>query len=247
MNINIEIEKARAFYYMFFSKLLTFTYDENRFSDVKEMAKLIYENPLDELSKNAAKNLTDNFDEEKLKTEYDDIFYDLTNDPVPTTASFYLEEMENGKMRVKMVDIVLSSKFRKRKDYKDLEDDIGFILPFMNHLILASLEGDKKSQYLQKKTYDVLNLFIDDFIENLYLHTASNLYKNVAVILKSFIETERIYFEKPKPKIEKIEKKECEICIADKEAAIRKANKKKKADKALVCNLEEGGDVEDEV
>ena len=245
--MNKEIEKARAFYYAFFSKLLTFTYDENRFSDIKELANLIYHNPLNEESKKAAKNLIDNFNKEALIKEYDDIFYDLTNDPVPTTASFYLEEIENGKMRVKMVDIVLASKFRKREDYKDLEDDIGFILPFMNHLILASLEGDEKSKYLQEKTFDILNMFIDDFIENLYLHSASNLYKNVAVLLKSFIETERIYFEKPKPKIEKIEKKECEVCIADKEAAIRKANKKKKADESLVCNLEEGGDVEDEV
>ena len=128
-----------------------------------------------------------------------------------------------------------------------MEDDIGFILPFMNHLILVSLEGDEKSKYLQEKTFNILNMFIDDFIENLFLHTASELYKNVAVILKSFMETERLYFEKPKPKIEKIAKKECEICVADKEAAIRKANKKKKGESALVCNLEEGGDVEDEV
>jgi len=245
--MNKEIEKARAFYYAFFTKLLTFTYDKNRFSDVKKMAENIYQYPLDEASKIAAKNLAEKFDKDTLIKEYDDIFYDLTNDPVPTTASFYLEEIENGKMRVKMVDIVLASKFRKREDYKDLEDDIGFILPFMNHLILASLKGDEKSKHIQEKTFDVLNMFIDDFIENLYLHTASNLYKNVAILLKSFIETERIYFEKPKPKIEKIEKKECKVCIADKEAAIRKENKKKKNEEALVCNLEEGGDVEDEV
>ncbi len=244
--MNKEIEQARAFFYAFFSKLFTFTYDKNRFLNVKEMANLIYQNPFNSPSKEAIKNFLDNFDEKKLSAEYDDIFYNLSNDPIPTTASYYIEEIESGKMRLKMVNIVLSSKFRKREDYKDMEDDIGFIFPFMNHLILETLKGDEKSKEFEEKTFSILNMFIDDFIENVYMHTAANLYKNIAIVLKSFIETERLYFEKPKPKIEKISKNVCETNIADKEAAIRKANKKKESEN-LACDLEEGGDVEDEV
>jgi TorA maturation chaperone TorD len=243
---NREINEARAFYYGFFSKLFTFTYDEKRFDGVKESAELLYQNALEENSRKALAHFIENFNEKKLSDEYDEIFYDLSQDPVPTTASFYDEEIENGKMKVKMVDIVLGSKFRKKEEYKDSEDDIGFIFPFMQHLILEKLNGDEKSGWLENKTFDILNTFIDEFTENVYMHQASNLYKDIAVVLKAFTETERLFLEKPKPVIEKPKKETCEVCIADEEAALRKKRKKKESEN-LVCNLEEGGDVEDEV
>jgi len=243
---NKEINQSRAFYYGFFSKLFTFTYDKNRFSGVKEAAEILKNYALEENSKKALEHFVQNYNPQKLAEEYDEIFYDLSQDPVPTTASFYDEEIENGKMKVKMVDIVLSSKFRKNEEYKDSEDDIGFILPFMQYLILEKLKGDEKSEWLEGKTFDVLNTFIDDFIENVYMHQAANLYKDIAVVLKAFIESERIFLEKPKPVIEKVKKETCDVCIADEEAALRKKRKKKESE-SLVCNLEEGGDVEDEV
>jgi len=243
---NKEINQSRAFYYGFFSKLFTFTYDKERFSGVKEAAEILKNYALEENSKKALEHFLQNYDEKKLANEYDEIFYDLSQDPVPTTASFYDEEIENGKMKVKMVDIVLSSKFRKNEEYKDSEDDIGFILPFMQYLILEKLKGDEKSEWLENKTFDILNTFIDDFIENVYMHEASNLYKDIAVVLKAFIESERIFLEKPKPVIEKVKKEVCNVCIADEEAALRKKRKKKESE-SLVCNLEEGGDVENEV
>jgi TorA maturation chaperone TorD len=243
---NREINEGRAFYYGFFSKLFTFTYDNERFAGVKEAAEILKDYALEENSKKALEHFLQNYDEKKLAEEFDEIFYDLSQDPVPTTASFYDEEIENGKMKVKMVDIVLSSKFRKNEEYKDSEDDIGFIFPFMQYLILEKLKGDEKSEWLEGKTFDVLNTFIDDFTENVYMHQASDLYKDIAVVLKAFIESERIFLEKPKPVIEKIKKDVCEVCIADEEAALRKKRKKKESEK-LVCNLEEGGDVEDEV
>ncbi|NPA87336.1 MAG: molecular chaperone TorD family protein [Epsilonproteobacteria bacterium] len=243
---NKEINEGRAFYYGFFSKLFTFTYDKERFAGVKKAAEILHNYALEENSKKALQHFIEHYDEKTLSDEYDEIFYDLSQDPVPTTASFYDEEIENGKMKVKMVDIVLGSKFRKNEEYKDSEDDIGFIFPFMQYLILEKLNGDEKSEWLEGKTFDVLNTFIDDFAENVYMHQASYLYKDIAVVLKAFIESERIFLEKPKPVIEKIKKEVCEVCIADEEAALRKKRKKKESDN-LVCNLEEGGDVEDEV
>jgi len=243
---NREINEGRAFYYGFFSKLFTFTYDKERFAGVKEAAEILHNYALEENSKKALEHFLQNYNEQKLADEFDEIFYDLSQDPVPTTASFYDEEIENGKMKIKMVDIVLGSKFRKNEEYKDSEDDIGFIFPFMQYLILEKLNGDEKSEWLEGKTFDVLNTFIDDFAENVYMHQASDLYKDIAVVLKAFIESERIFLEKPKPVIEKIKKEVCEVCIADEEAALRKKRKKKESEN-LVCNLEEGGDVEDEV
>jgi TorA maturation chaperone TorD len=243
---NKQLEEARAFYYGFFSKLFTFFDDVKRFEGVKEAAKILYQNALEPKSKEALAHFIENYDENRLVREFDDIFYDLANDPVPTTASYYDEEIENGKMRVKMVDIVLSSKFRKNEKFTDTEDDIGFILPFMHYLILEKINGDEKAAALEEKTFDVLNIFIDDFIENVYMHSAADLYKDAAVVLKAFIETERMYLEKPKPNIEKVSRKIDIKTVQDEEARIRKA-KKKKSEENLVCNLEEGGDVEDEV
>jgi len=242
-----KIDYARAFYYGFFSKLFTFTDDKNRFNGVKEAAEILYENALDPNSKEALNHFINNFDEQKVSDEFDYIFYDLANDPVPTTASFYDEEIENGKMRLKMIDLVLASKFRKNEKFTDTEDDIGFILPFMQHLILEKLRDDEKSEWLEEKTFEILNEFVDDFIENVYMHSAADLYKDIAIVLKSFIETERIYFEKSKPKKEKITKT-TQTTIADEEALRRKLNKQKKTEEVIMsCNLEEGGDVEDNV
>jgi len=243
---NREINEGRAFYYAFFSKLFTFTYDKDRFKNIKESADILYQFALEENSKKALKHFINNYDEETLKNEFDEIFYDLSKDPVPTTASFYDEEVENGKMKLKMIELVLSSKFRKNEKYTESEDDIGFIFSFLYYLITEKLKGDEKSEWLEKKVFDVLNTFIDDFIENVYMHSASNLYKDIVVVLKAFIESERIFYEKPKPKIEKVQTAPIKN-IADEEAEIRKKNKQKKNEDLLSCNLEEGGDVEDEV
>ena len=242
--INKDIDLVRAFYYALFSKFLTFTQNKNRFKGLKESLEILQQTPINEESKNAIENLLKNYNEKDIEEEFDSIFYDIANDPIPTTASFYDEERENGKQRVKMAEIVLSSKFRKKEDFTDTEDDIGFILPFMQNLILSKIEGDEKAVWLEEKTFKIINKFIDEFIENLYMHSSSNIYKNVAILLKSFIETERIYFNIQAPIKEKIRKVEINI-VADEEAKNRKKNKKNS--QKTTCNLEEGGDVEDEV
>ncbi|EDM24547.1 TorD/DmsD family molecular chaperone [Caminibacter mediatlanticus] len=242
--INKDIDLVRAFYYALFSKFLTFTQNKNRFKGLKESLEILQQTPINEESKNAIENLLKNYNEKDIEEEFDSIFYDIANDPIPTTASSYDEERENGKQRVKMAEIVLSSNFRKKEDFTDTEDDIGFIFPFMQNLILSKIEGDEKAAWLEEKTFKIINKFIDEFIENLYMHSSSNIYKKVAILLKSFIETERIYFNLQAPIKEKIKKVEINI-VADEEAKNRK--KKKKNSQKTTCNLEEGGDVEDEV
>jgi hypothetical protein len=62
---NREINEARAFYYGFFSKLFTFTYDKERFTGVKEVAKILKEHALEENSKKALEHFLQNYDEKK--------------------------------------------------------------------------------------------------------------------------------------------------------------------------------------
>jgi TorA maturation chaperone TorD len=213
---------------------------------------LLLENPLDENSKKALSNMVSIINTVGLKileSEYDGIFYDLSSDPVPTTASFYEEERDDGKKRAIMVDYVLQSKYRRDdKKYSDLEDDIGFIFSFMQKLIQDEVNADEKSSFLEREVFrNVLNEFVDEFIENIYMHENSAFYQEVALLLKVFIEFERVYLGIGKPKEKIKSKKEKEVFISDAEAKRRLENKRKKSQDIVECVLEEGGDVEDEV
>ena len=213
---------------------------------------MLLENPLDENSKKALSNMVSIINTVGLKileSEYDGIFYDLSSDPVPTTASFYEEERDDGKKRAIMVDYVLQSKYRRDdKKYSDLEDDIGFIFSFMQKLIQDEVNADEKSSFLEREVFrNVLNEFVDEFIENIYMHENSAFYQEVALLLKVFIEFERVYLGIGKPKEKIKSKKEKEVFISDAEAKRRLENKRKKSQDIVECVLEEGGDVEDEV
>jgi len=246
------INNARAVYYGLFSSLFAFVQENERFKGVKETIDLLLENPLDENSKKALSNMVSIINTVGLKileSEYDGIFYDLSSDPVPTTASFYEEERDDGKKRAIMVDYVLQSKYRRDdKKYSDLEDDIGFIFSFMQKLIQDEVNADEKSSFLEREVFrNVLNEFVDEFIENIYMHENSAFYQEVALLLKVFIEFERVYLGIGKPKEKIKSKKEKEVFISDAEAKRRLENKRKKSQDIVECVLEEGGDVEDEV
>ena len=246
------INNARAIYYGLFGSLFAFVEDENRFKGVKETIELLLKNPFDENSKKALSNMLSIISSVSLETiarEYDGIFYDLSSDTVPTTASFYEEERDDGRKRALMVDYVLQSKYRRdEKKFSDLEDDIGFILSFMQKLIQDEVEGDEKSSFLEREVFrNVLNGFVDEFIENVYMHEYATFYQEVAILLKVFVEFERVYLNiaKPKERIKSTKKKE--VFISDAEAKRRLENKRKKSQDIVDCVLEEGGDVEDKV
>jgi TorA maturation chaperone TorD len=246
------INQARAIYYGLFSSLFAFVLEEERFAGVEETIEILLQNPIDENSKKALKNMNSIIKVKGNKfliDEYDGIFYDLTCNPVSTTASFYEEDRDDGKKRILMVDYVLQSNYRRNtQKYTDLEDDIGFVLSFMQKLILDEIDGDEKAGFLEKEVFEkVLNNFVDEFIDNVYMHENSAFYQEVALLLKIFIEFERVFLgvKKPKEKV-KVVKKE-DITIADAEALRRLENKRKKSEEIRECIVEAGGDVEDEV
>jgi len=246
------INQARAVYYGLFSSLFAFILDEERFVGIKETLELLEKNPIDEHSKKALSNMLsiiNTIGVKILESEYDSIFYDLSSDPVPITASFYEEERDDGKKRAIMVDYVLQSNYRRDdKKFTDLEDDIGFIFAFMQKLINDEVGGDDKASFLEREVFkNVLNEFVDEFVENVYMHENSAFYQEVALLLKVFIEFERAYLGINKPK-EKIKvKKEQKMIISDAEAKRRLENKRKKSEEVVECVIEVGGDVEDEV
>ncbi len=249
---NKAINQARAVYYGLFSSLFAFVLEEERFAGVEDTIEMLLQNSMDENSKKALENMSSIIrvkGNKFLIDEYDGIFYDLTCDPVPTTASFYEEDRDDGKKRILMVDYVLQSNYRRdTQKYTDLEDDIGFILSFMQKLILDEINGDEKAGFLEKEVFEkVLNNFVDEFIENVYMHENSAFYQEVTLLLKVFVEFERVFLNINKPKERVKVAKKGNMNIADAEALRRLENKRKKSEEIQECVIEAGGDVEDEV
>ncbi len=246
------INKARALYYGLLSSLFAFVLEEDRFKNVEETIEILLQNPIDEDSKKALENMNSIIKvkgKKFLADEYDNIFYDLNSDPVPTTASFYEEDRDDGKKRLLMVNYVLQSRYRRdTQKYTDLEDDMGFILSFMQKLIIDESNGDEKAGVLEREIFKVvLNNFVDEFIENVYMHEYSAFYQEVSLLFKIFIEFERIFLGINKPKEREKSIKDKDVSIADAEALRRMENKRKKSEEIQECIIEAGGDVEDEV
>ena len=114
----------------------------------------------------------------------------------------------------------------------------------MHELAELIIKGEKSYETLQHCLFvEIINEFIDEFIEALYENEKANAYKSLAVVLNAFIEFERLYFDvaKPAPR-EKIVKKEepCEY-ISDAEAKRRAENRIKKNAESLTksCSLED--------
>jgi TorA maturation chaperone TorD len=242
------VNPARSLYYGFFSKMLVFSDKADRFDGLKEALDVMIANPIDENSAEALKEIKE-FVElgglESIASEYDDIFHNPESQVVRNTASFYDEQVESGKKRVEVKNFLAKTKIRRdEQNFKEPEDSVGFLVTFMHELIELIIKGENSYDTLQHCLFkEIINEFIDEYIEAIYENDKSNAYKSVAVVLNAFIEFERLYFDvtKPAPK-EKIVKKEepCEF-ISDEEAARRKRNREAKAADAIIkaCEIPE--------
>ncbi len=251
------VNGARSLYYGFFSKMLVFTSDEERFEGVKEALDVMIANPMDDNSCEALKEIKEFLETggaKSLSDEYDSIFHDPSTSLVRNTASYYDEGVESGKKRLEVKNFLAKTKIRRdEKVFKEYEDSVGFLVTFMHELVELILKGEKSYETLQHCLFvEIINEFIDEFIEALY--EKANAYKSLAVVMNAFVEFERLYFDvaKPAPR-EKLVKDEepCEY-VSDTEAKRRAENRLKKSADSLTksCSLEdsypsseEGGDL----
>jgi hypothetical protein len=113
-------------------------------------------------------------------------------------------------------------------------------MTFMHELIELIIEGKESYISLHMCVFDdVINPFIDIFIERLYTHEKADAYRSIAVILQAFMAFERLYFEIPAPKKgHVITPKGDQVFIADEEAKRRAANRAAKAAEALTQSCE---------
>ncbi|QOR61264.1 TorD/DmsD family molecular chaperone [Sulfurovum sp. ST-21] len=242
-----ELNPARALYYGLFSKLFVFTTNENRYEGLDEILKILIENPMDNNSGEALKEILDFYNtggEEAFIKEYDVIFNDPVGDVVRTTASIYCDGVESGKKTLEVRNFLAKTKIRRNEaTFKEPEDSVGFLMTFMYELIELIIMGEESYSTVQHCLYvEVINEFIDEFIEDLYATEHSNIYKSVAVVLNAFIAFERLYFDvkKPQPRV-KEEAISCES-VSDEEAERRMRNRIEKS----VASLQQSCALEDE-
>ncbi len=193
---NVNINKVRAIYYGLFSSLFSYIENEEEYKNIVKTLEFLSSTPIDEHSNEAFLNINKYLSLKgffALKEENNDLFFSPSTTFIPVTASFYIEDRDDGQKRVEMTNLVLKSKFRKdSKIFKEAEDHICFIFAFLQKLIQENLSVENKLVY--EVFSSILNEMIDEFIENVYYHENSEFYKNIAIILKVFIELERTFY-----------------------------------------------------
>ncbi len=198
------INKARVIYYGLFSSFFSFNITKEDYEVLVSSVELLLQSPIDEQSEIAFTKIHRRLTKAGfagLKQESDRVFYSPTSTFVPMTASYYIEQRDDGSKRLEMIQYVAESKFRRNSaEYKEHEDHIEFIFRFMQKLIVEEINGDVFSNQLAKKIFaNVLNDIIDEFADNLFNHEKSLVFKQVALVLRSFIDFERFYFNINKP------------------------------------------------
>ena len=230
-----SVNKARSLYYGFLSKMFVFTTREDRYAGVLEALDVMIENPIDENSAEALKEIKlfmTQMGETAFIQEYDDIFHNPAYKVVRNTASYYDEGVESGKKRVEVIQFLAKTRIRKNEtQFKENEDSVGFIFTFMHDLVELIVSGQKEYNTLQHCLFtEVINPFIDEFVVNVYEHKMSKVYQSIAVVLNAFIAFERMYFEVAKPPLKKKVRVQKPVePISPAEARRRAENKAKKA------------------
>ncbi|WP_375723141.1 molecular chaperone TorD family protein [Arcobacter sp. KX21116] len=191
-----QLNKARALYYGLFSSLFSFIDNTEKYENIQNTINLLSQNPLDEYSDNALKMMKiflQDKGQEGLQEENNDVFFSPSTSFIPTTASYYSEDRDDGQKRVEMTNLVLKSKFRKdNENFKEAEDHVSFIFSFLQTLIEQDF-SENKNDLVNDVYLKILNDVIDLFIGKLYSHESSVFYKETAILLKVFIELERAY------------------------------------------------------
>ena len=232
---DVKVNKARALYYGMFSRFFVFTTKNDRYLELVNLVDILKENPLDASTAEAFENIRKVLKSDSniaFMNEFDDIFHSPESVTIRTTASHYIENVESGKKRLEMQNFLAKTKIRRdEKKYSDHEDQIGFIFTILSELSELQAKGhDEYSNTVHCIFEQILNEFVDDFAKELYEHKSANIFKNVVIILKAFIEFERIYLEVSKPAVKlEITRSEEDDQISEEEKARRARNKAMKA------------------
>ena len=258
MDKNQVITKARGLYYNLFANFFIVSSDTKNYLGIISLINILKEKSLDTISQDALENLSkllDPVSNVELMQEFDDLFYSPMSKNIRLTASFYDEGVESGKKRLEMLQFIGKTKLRRdENNFYEYEDSIGFIFSFLAELCDLVAKGEKVYENTIHCIFDqILNDFADEVAKSLYEHDSSKIYKELMIVLHSFLEFERLYLDvsKPKPREVIATDNSCET-ISEEEMARRAKNKelkklgpKKTEDES--CPIDIAYDVEDTI
>jgi len=225
-----EFAAGRGLYYSLFSRFFVFSQDADRFSGVNAMLGLASAHALNEESAAAIMRIQVKFDEENsqnLADEFDEIFHALPS-PLRNSLSYYDEGYEVGHACAKVRKILARTDIRRDETkFKENEDNVGFVFALMSEFIARESELELYGELEEQLFKEIINPNIDEFIENLFNHESSEIYKDVAVLLQGFIEFERVVLSAPRP-INQGENKKTLDGVSRSEAIRRQKNRVRK-------------------
>ncbi|WP_149714960.1 molecular chaperone [Campylobacter concisus] len=193
---------GRGLYYSLFSHFFVFSQGDDRFSGVNAMLGLALAYTLNEESAAAIMRIQAKFDEknsQNLADEFDEIFHALPS-PLRNSLSYYDEGYEVGHACAKVRKILARTDIRRDEaKFKENEDNVGFVFALMSEFIARESELELYGELEEQLFKEIINPNIDEFIESLFNHESSEIYKDVAVLLQGFIEFERVVLSAPRP------------------------------------------------
>lgn len=225
-----EFAAGRGLYYSLFSRFFVFSQEADRFSGVNAMLGLASAHALNEESAAAIMRIQAKFDEknsQNLADEFDEIFHALPS-PLRNSLSYYDEGYEVGHACAKVRKILARTDIRRDEaKFKENEDNVGFVFALMSEFIARESELELYGELEEQLFKEIINPNIDEFIESLFNHESSEIYKDVAVLLQGFIEFERVVLSAPRP-INQGENKKTLDGVSRSEAIRRQKNRVRK-------------------
>ena len=225
-----EFAAGRGLYYSLFSRFFVFSQDADRFSGVNAMLGLASAYALNEESAAAIMRIQAKFDEknsQNLADEFDEIFHALPS-PLRNSLSYYDEGYEVGHACAKVRKILARTDIRRDEaKFKENEDNVGFVFALMSEFIARGSELELYGELEEQLFKEIINPNIDEFINDLFNHESSEVYKDVAVLLQGFIEFERVVLSAPRP-INQGENKKTLDGVSRSEAIRRQKNRVRK-------------------
>ena len=225
-----EFAAGRGLYYSLFSRFFVFSQGDDRFSGVNAMLGLASAHALNEESAAAIMRIQAKFDEknpQNLADEFDEIFH-APPSPLRNSLSYYDEGYEVGHACAKVRKILARTDLRRDEaKFKENEDNVGFVFALMSEFIARESELELYGELEEQLFKEIINPNIDEFIEGLFNHESSEIYKDVAVLLQGFVEFERVVLSAPRP-INQGENKKTLDGVSRSEAIRRQKNRVRK-------------------
>ena len=197
-----EFAAGRGLYYSLFSRFFVFSQGADRFAGVNAMLGLAAAHALNEELAAAIMRIQAKFDEknpQNLVDEFDEIFH-APPSPLRNSLSYYDEGYEVGHACAKVRKILARTDLRRDEaKFKENEDNVGFVFALMSEFIARESELELYGELEEQLFKEIVNPNIDEFIESLFNHKSSEIYKDVAVLLQGFIEFERVVLSAPRP------------------------------------------------